>query len=166
MATKARSTAGTPDEEPTTTTEPPTQIGDVNTSLTAPAEAPALPEIEVGPPQFSPPPVGPHYMRILSDVTIQTPPYAGFKFQMVKNFKMGEWDGVNNPNSFDTQAHALARIVLKHYDWCDDEGAPIPAIQADPVAFLNAIPMDLYGLLVQAVLQEARRVPDLPARGR
>lgn len=137
-------------------------IGDVNTPLTQSAGGGAIEPPVIGPPQLYPAPTGPHYIRILSDVTIRIPPYEGFRFQMVKNFKMRLWDAVTKQPDFTLQCRAFGQIFLKHYDWCDDEGNPLPRIEDDPVVFVDELPMDLYQITLKAIMEEANRVPDFP----
>ncbi len=158
MATTRKTTAAPP------TPETAAPIGDVNAPLVGASDAPApeLPEIVDGPPQFYPTPPGPHYVRIHSDVTIKAPPYEGFRFKMVKNFKMRIWDDIRGGANFEVQCRALAQIMLHHYDWCDDEGNVLPPIEDDPLKFINELPMDLYDNLLKAILEDAHRLPDFP----
>lgn len=48
---------------------------------------------------------------------------------------------------------ALARLVVEHNGWCDQEGAPYPDAQ-DP-AFWEAIPTELAQLLARLILLDA-----------
>lgn len=125
----------------------------------AAAQPPAL--IETPPVKVNyPPPTGPAYARVETEVTIQIPPYEGFKFTMWKNHKIRQQDALWT-GSWQAKLEVLPLICLSHNGWCDSDGAPLPPF-SEPAEFLAECPPDLYAILLDAIREEARRVPDFP----
>jgi hypothetical protein len=111
-----------------------------------------------------PPPNGPAYARVETEVTIRIPPYEGFKFTMWKNHKIRQQDALWT-GSWDAKLEVLPLICLSHNGWCDSDGVPLPPF-SEPAEFLAECPPDLFAILLDAIREEARRVPDFPTARR
>lgn len=124
----------------------PTPIGDVTQPMVAKS--------------VYPPPQGPAYQRVETEVTIRFPGYEGFTFRMWKNHKIRMQDALWN-GTWEAKCEMLRTICLSHNDWCDDQGNPLPPF-SEPEQFLAECTPELYAILLDAVREEARRVPDFP----
>jgi hypothetical protein len=91
------------------------------------------------------------------------PDYAGFRLLIWRNYRADLLDQVVERANVGDKAGALERlgaIVLEHNGWQSEDGTPLPAPQT--AGFWDAIPHELGPLIIQAVRQEAARLPDFP----
>jgi hypothetical protein len=83
--------------------------------------------------------------------------YPDFEFEAKINYTQELENDIRSADE-DRIAKALAKIVLRHNDWHNDEGEPYP--QPDDPKFWQMIPSELLATMLALVRLEANRLPN------
>lgn len=102
---------------------------------------------------------GPTLLRREPWVDLDNIEFPGFRMRIWLGFSSLDWNRVQDPSlPVSEKEPLLARIILEHNRWRDEDGAEYPA--ANEPGFWSAIPIRLGVVIIQTVRDHLYELPN------